>query len=164
ETMNKASDEVVDSAPQSGPSHGPSFLFAADTSRVGRARRRAEGRHDIQFKPVPDLLEYLLFWARRSATPAINVNLRATILADGGHSVGVAWVDYDHDDYLDLLVTNASGTTNLLYHNERNGNFQRIAEGPIVNIPGDFRAPAFGDYDNDGQIDLYVASTGFYGG
>ncbi len=83
------------------------------------------------------------------------------IAADPGFAHACAWGDYDNDGYLDLFVTqnsNAGRPKSLLYHNDRNGNFTRITQGDIVNDLGDSTGCAWGDYDNDGFLDLFVAN------
>ena len=80
------------------------------------------------------------------------------IVADGGDSVGCAWGDYDNDGYLDLYVSNASGQRNFLYRNNGDGTFGKIATGNIVTDGGDSIGCAWGDYDNDGFLDLFVAN------
>jgi hypothetical protein len=76
-----------------------------------------------------------------------------------------AWGDYDNDGFLDLFVgvrgDGVSAVTNFLYHNNGNGSFTRVKIGKVANEPG---ATAFGcawgDYDNDGFLDLFVARGG----
>ncbi len=69
----------------------------------------------------------------------------------------VVWGDYDHDSHPDLYVSNF-GAKNRLYHNNGDGTFTDLAEklgvaGPTVSFPC-----WFWDFDNDGQLDLYVTS------
>src|SRR5262245_11518942 len=73
-------------------------------------------------------------------------------------SFACAWGDYDRDGYLDLFVANREGESNFLYHNNGNGTFSRITAGSIVNDGGDSSGCAWGDYDNDGNLDLFVAN------
>ena len=80
------------------------------------------------------------------------------IVTDGGESVGCTWGDYDNDGYLDLFVANASGQRNLLYHNRGDGTFDKITIGNIVTDGGDSIGCAWGDYDNDGFLDMFVAN------
>ncbi|HQI47907.1 MAG TPA: FG-GAP-like repeat-containing protein [bacterium] len=81
------------------------------------------------------------------------------VVTDGGHSFGGSWGDYDNDGWPDLFVTNTEGV-NFLYHNEGHGTFTRIPEGPVVTDTGISKGSAWGDINNDGWLDLYVARNG----
>ncbi|HET6977254.1 MAG TPA: FG-GAP-like repeat-containing protein [Pyrinomonadaceae bacterium] len=76
---------------------------------------------------------------------------------------GVAWGDYDDDGYPDLYVSNY-GTDNFLYHNKRDGTFEQIAAQLGVEQPQWSFPTWFWDYDNDGKLDLFVASYFFANG
>ncbi len=80
------------------------------------------------------------------------------IVTDGGNSPGGSWADYDNDGDLDLFVTNYFGENNFLYNNDGLGNFTKVTTGIIVNDGGDGVGSAWGDYDNDGNLDLFVAN------
>ncbi len=80
------------------------------------------------------------------------------IVTDSAYSEGCAWGDYDGDGYLDLIVGNALGDANALYHNNGDGTFTRITTNAIATIIGDADGVAWGDYDNDGDLDLFVAN------
>lgn len=79
-------------------------------------------------------------------------------------SQGLAWGDYDNDGYPDIYITNGGQTQtsvlrweNYLYHNLGNGTFDSIATGaPVTDISGS-GGPCWGDYDNDGDLDLLLA-------
>jgi hypothetical protein len=79
-------------------------------------------------------------------------------LHDGGYSRGCAWGDYDNDGRLDLFV---AGRTNLLYHNEGDGTFQKVITGEIVTDSTIFESIGctWVDYDNDGYLDLFVVNV-----
>jgi hypothetical protein len=87
-----------------------------------------------------------------------------SIVTDGGHhSGGCAWGDYDNDGFLDLFVANGtfSGSeNNFLYHNNGNGTFTRITNGTVATDTGKSISCAWGDYDNDGFLDLFVTNEG----
>ncbi len=72
---------------------------------------------------------------------------------------GSAWGDYDNDGLLDLFVTGMEAG-NRLYHNNGNGVFTNVTSGPMLRPPlgGGSRACAWGDFDNDGYLDLFVCS------
>jgi len=84
--------------------------------------------------------------------------IAGTIVTDGGSSVGCTWGDYDNDGYLDLFVSNAANERNFLYRNNGDGTFGRILSGNIVTDGGDSIGCVWGDYDNDGFLDLFVAN------
>lgn len=81
----------------------------------------------------------------------------SVVCTGGGYSVGAAWGDYDNDGNLDLFVANRLGR-NFLYHNNGDGAFTQVTEGAVVSDQGDFNGCAWADYDNDGYLDLFVAS------
>ena len=76
-------------------------------------------------------------------------------VADAGSSQGTAWADYDNDGDLDLFVAN-NGGLNRLFRNNGNGTFTDVADSAGVDDGGDGFGVAWGDYDNDGYLDLYI--------
>jgi ASPIC and UnbV/FG-GAP-like repeat len=86
-----------------------------------------------------------------------------SIVTDGGKCFGSAWADYDNDGFLDLFLVNGlKGEASFLYHNNGNGTFTRMTSdivGSIASDPGAFSNCAWGDYDNDGFLDLFVTAT-----
>ena len=77
-------------------------------------------------------------------------------------TTGGAWGDYDNDGLPDLFVTDYSGVRNRLYHNNGNGSFTNVTVGPMLHPAsrnGAFSC-AWGDYDNDGYLDLFVGGIG----
>lgn len=86
---------------------------------------------------------------------------------------GAAWGDYNNDGWPDLYVVNQSGPLNLspaelaassahavLYRNNQDGSFTDVSEAAGVDWRGIGMAAAWGDYDNDGFLDLLVTSYG----
>ncbi|MEC9054083.1 MAG: VCBS repeat-containing protein, partial [Verrucomicrobiota bacterium] len=74
---------------------------------------------------------------------------------------GVAAVDIDSDDDLDLYVCNY-GSPNQLFLNDGQGRFTEGARHFGLDHEGAFLMPAFADYDLDGDLDLYLLSLRFY--
>ncbi|MCP4706097.1 MAG: hypothetical protein GY865_15975 [candidate division Zixibacteria bacterium] len=71
---------------------------------------------------------------------------------------GHMWADYDNDGDPDLFQTNGEGVNNRFYQNNGNGTFTNII-GTIIAADGaNSRDACWGDYDNDGDFDLFVAN------
>ena len=74
---------------------------------------------------------------------------------------GGAWGDYDNDGLPDLFITDNGGVRNHLYHNNGHGCFTNIASGPELQplSDGGSFGCSWGDYDNDGYLDLFVCGN-----
>jgi hypothetical protein len=82
---------------------------------------------------------------------------------------GCAFLDYDNDGYLDILLLScgefppsASAPPNLtLYHNNGDGTFTDVTRQAGLAVPlGYAQSVSVGDYDNDGYPDIFVAGYG----
>jgi len=78
------------------------------------------------------------------------------------HGLGLTLADYDNDGDSDIYVANDQDP-NFLFQNRGDGSFEEIAllAGVSYNDMGKEEAgmgAAFGDYDNDGQVDLTVSN------
>ncbi len=71
------------------------------------------------------------------------------------------WIDYDNDGDLDAYLTNwggpAGGIANRLYRND-GGRFGRPLAGAIASDAQISLSSVWGDFDNDGDLDCYVAN------
>ena len=115
-----------------------------------------------------------------------DVTAKAGVADEGGWSTSAAWLDYDHDGYLDLVVLNYiewSASNNLwcgekrpgyrsychpgnykgqrinLYHNNHDGTFTDVSDSSGIGKP---EAKGMGvvaaDFNNDGWADIAVAN------
>ena len=105
-----------------------------------------------------------------------------------GFMTGAAWADYDKDGYVDIFVARyvhvdlanvaafgsckfrgivvqcgpwgMIGETDLLYHNRGDGTFEEVSQKAGVHDSNAYYGlgVVWGDYDNDGWPDLYVAN------
>jgi hypothetical protein len=97
----------------------------------------------------------------------------ATLLFTG---FGTDWFDYDNDGFLDLFVADGAVTIlevlrgdalpfrqrNQLLRNLGNGRFRDVTElaGQALQLSEVSRGSAFGDVDNDGDVDVLVTNNG----
>lgn len=90
-----------------------------------------------------------------------NVTQQAGIqpLNDGR---SIAWGDYNNDGYLDLFITRGTDVPmkQTLYQNNGNGTFTDVTDQAGLGAINNNRAAAWGDFDNDGYLDLYVVNSG----
>ena len=109
-------------------------------------------------------------WSFEDATFQAGLGLHTQYLG-----WGCGFFDFDNDGWTDILICNGHVypeveqlTTEagypqkkLLYLNQHNGHFKEVTKdaGPGITVPNASRGCAFGDYDNDGDIDFVVNSV-----
>lgn len=81
------------------------------------------------------------------------------LTTNGGESWSGSWGDYDNDGDLDVFVTNALNQKNFLFRNDGNFSFTKITNDPLVNETGYHAVSGWGDYDNDGDLDMFVSQA-----
>ncbi len=81
------------------------------------------------------------------------------VVSDGGNSFGGSWGDYDNDGDFDLFVANAQSQNDFLYQNNGNGTFTKVTAGPLVADGASSQASGWSDFDNDGDLDLFVTTV-----
>jgi hypothetical protein len=122
-------------------------------------------------------------------TPSLYHNQGAANFEDttftaglGAHTQFLGWgcgfFDMDNDGWPDILICNGHvypeveqlkteagyAQRKLLYQNLRNGHFADVSfqAGPGISEPSTSRGAAFGDFDNDGDIDIVVNTVNDY--
>jgi len=85
-----------------------------------------------------------------------------TVIPDGLSTLGASWGDYDNDGYLDLIVAHYPNQAPTLYHNSGPPDFNLVPmdTSGVSHTVGNWVGTAWGDYDNDGNLDLFVANDG----
>lgn len=109
------------------------------------------------YRPARDRL-----WRNDGRGRFTDVSEAAGITAADGAGLGVSVGDYNHDGWLDLFVAN-DATPNQLWINQRDGRFvdTGLASGAALNANGNpegCMGIASGDYDADGDEDLFVTN------
>ncbi len=118
----------------------------------------------MKIKQIALLLLAILFCLGNGVSGADFSEVSETAgVADSGLGKGVAFADIDNDGYVDLYVSNKGGA-NKLFLNQRDGSFVDITTqaGEGIDYTGFSMGSVFGDYDNDGLVDLYLATGGRY--
>ena len=73
---------------------------------------------------------------------------------------GTAAADFNNDGWIDIYAANSRGN-NALYRNNGDGSFTNVAiEAGVADPDGHSNAAGWGDYDNDGNIDLFLTNFG----
>ncbi len=75
---------------------------------------------------------------------------------DSSFSTNATWVDYDNDGDVDLFVFGGRNTQSLFYRNDGGDNFTRLTSLPFLITTPNGGTDTWVDYDNDGDIDLYL--------
>ncbi len=122
--------------------YGPGGISAVDYDN--------DGYYDLF---IPDGVESKLFHNNGDGT-FTDVTARAGLSGLDGVSVGV-FADYDNDGFKDLFVSRTF-KHNQLFHNNGDGTFTDVTAKSGIGEDCCTTVASWGDYDNDGFVDLYV--------
>ncbi|MGA2481804.1 MAG: CRTAC1 family protein [Candidatus Acidiferrales bacterium] len=95
-----------------------------------------------------------------------DVSERAGVANPAGRAMGVTVGDYDNDGWPDIYIANDQ-MESYLYHNNHDGTFTNVALDLNVAFGANGESPSsmgpiFGDYDNDGWLDLFVSDMRYH--
>ena len=108
-----------------------------------------------------------IFLSREGTNLIFRNNMDGTFLEQGEKSglagedektVDAAFGDFDEDGDIDLVVINSDGA-NRIYSNQRQGIFRDISKEAGMPAMEGATAVSVGDYNNDGFLDLFLASS-----
>jgi hypothetical protein len=92
---------------------------------------------------------------------AVEAGLGDSTAGGNSHGVGVGFIDIDNDSYEDIFLATGAGTDSQVYRNDGDGTFSDFTtESNVGAILGgvDTYSVAAGDYDRDGDLDIYVGA------
>jgi enediyne biosynthesis protein E4 len=129
--------------------------YTADLALLERTSRQYDvvipaSLNPSTFRPVPNL-----FYRNRGDGTFDEVAVAAGIDNGEGRSLSATWTDFDEDGQLDLYVANDL-SDNVLFLGRAGGAFEDVSHAAWV---ADYRGAmglASGDWDNDGDADLFI--------
>lgn len=172
----------------SGPANGtlaPDFIYKNTLKENGKpgfqritqpifARDSLDGQvwNWIDLENDGDLDAYVTNWGGASGGMPNHLYLaqgdtmvrvtEGNIVTDRGISLANVWADFDNDGFLDCLVGNGSNQPNRLYMNLGDGTFRVVEKGHLVEETKNTWGICAGDYDNDGDMDVFVSNKTTY--
>lgn len=130
-----------------------------------------DGKHKSYCTPEAYRGETCWLFRNRGNGTFEDVTATSGIFDSSSKSLGVAMLDYDHDGWPDLLVTNDT-QPNKLYRNQGNGKFKDVAVDAGIAFSAEGRARAgmgvdVADFDNSGNSGVAITNfdnemTGLY--
>lgn len=103
----------------------------------------------------------------------INI-IEQTGIKDTGNTKSASWGDFDNDGFLDVYLANWScypkcgrpmeGDTDRLYRNNGDGTFTDVSAYLVSGLNGAGFIASFNDFDNDGDLDIYLVNDEFING
>lgn len=121
-----------------------------------------DGKHKAYCTPEAYRGETCWLFHNRGNGTFEDVTAASGIFDSSSKSLGVAMLDYDHDGWPDLLVTNDT-QPNKLYRNQRNGSFKDVAVDAGIAFSAEGRARAgmgvdVADFDNSGRSGVAITN------
>lgn len=86
-----------------------------------------------------------------------------------GGNYGSIWTDYDNDGDIDMFIAKCRGGSNTIninemHRNNGDGTYTEVADEIGLADPLQTWSSAWGDYDNDGDLDVFVGASSFSDG
>ena len=158
------------------------FTNIADSSGVTGIGCRSRGSYPVDYDNDGDLDLFVpSFFKLDSGGPNLlyrndgdlqftNVAAEAGIAREGTGNWSAAWTDFDRDGLIDFFISvpkttqgrnggPLSETSSALYRNRGDGTFEDVTATAGIAAPSGFsNCAAWGDFDSDGDPDLYVAT------
>ncbi len=89
----------------------------------------------------------------------VDITLSAGIGHINYRVIALTWLDLNHDGFLDLYGSTINNPKQIMYLNDGDGTFTESSEQTGLNFTANSRGTAVGDYDNDNDLDLFIACS-----
>lgn len=106
---------------------------------------------------LPEYPPFINFLYRHDGDSLVRI-VSGDIVTTAKHTYGSGWADYDNDGDPDLVNSNNMYETMDLFRNDGAGNFTRLPDSFLGSDTTNGGGVSWADYDNDGDLDLFVAS------
>lgn len=142
-------------------------------TNIGQNKMSVKMQFEMQSNFVPG--DFLLFSIESKNTcnaelPTINLAFDPNIAfeaveitgltTENGNNWSASWGDYNNDGLDDLFITEYEvDQPNTLFTNNGDLTFTKVTTGPISTDLASSLASSWADYDNDGDLDLFVANN-----
>ena len=141
-------------------------IFSVKGQGVATRNTAPEVRPDFSGQPWPVQFTDIAL-TNGLKTPVISGGEKAKRYIVEANGSGIAFLDYDNDGYLDVLLVNGSrlegaplNATNKLFRNDGKGSFADVSAASGVTQKGWGNGICAGDYDNDGYTDAFITYWG----
>lgn len=110
------------------------------------------------------LIAFMLLLAQPIRAQYFTKILSGTLVETPKKPYSAAWADYNGDGFDDVIIIDSEDYHTSLFTNNGDGTFSENTSNAIYENDGPSIACTWGDYNNDGHIDLYICNTGNNGG
>ncbi len=111
--------------------------------------------------PKSLILAVMLFFIVQPASAQFFTKIATgTLVETPKKTYSASWADYNNDGFDDVLIVDNTDYHSSLFTNNGDGTFTEVTNNAIYDNMGPSIAAAWGDYNNDGNIDLYICNTG----
>ena len=137
------------------------YVYLYNGGGVGIADINNDGLQDLYFTSTQGKDKLYL---NKGGMQFEDISDSSGIAKYGGNKTGVTFVDFNSDGWMDIYVSrsgwsaNLKDKENLLFINRKDNTFLESAAAFGVNDASQTIQSIFFDYDNDGDLDLYLAN------
>ncbi len=139
--------------------NGPVVNTPSDSRSVNWADINNDGKQDLMITNGLNTGQNNFLYINMGNDIFAPIDSTQSIVNDLSPSDGATWADIDNDGDLDCFVVTWYNKKNLLYINNGNSTFTQVKTGTIVNEFCYSETASWGDYDNDGELDLYITNS-----